>query len=193
MSDTTHPSRHDPHAHPPAENPEIEHEESDVPAGRIAVLLTGLLVGVGLVALILWGAFVFLERQAQRSDVVRSPLVTTPVVPPEPQLQPQPSRDWQQMLAEETQRLNSYGWINQSAGTVHIPIERAIELTLEQGLPVRPDATPLPEGQMPGLDNGYNLDSTGGVTPPTTGGSVDAYIPRSLSAPQPTAPAAIEP
>ncbi|WP_029214579.1 hypothetical protein [Kallotenue papyrolyticum] len=184
----------DQHTHEPqpAENPEIEHEESDVPAGRIATLLIGLLAGVAMVALVLWGAFILLERQAQRSDIVRSPLITTPVVPPEPQLQAVPSRDWQQMLAEETERLNSYGWINQSAGTVHIPIERAMELTLERGLPVRPDATAQPAGQMPGLDNGYNLDSSGGIEPTTPGGSINTYIPRSIPVPQPTAPAAEE-
>lgn len=181
----------DPHLPaPPANNPEVEHEASDVPAGRIAVLLIGLLAGVAIVALGLWGALNLLAARAAQQDVVRSPLIATPVVPPEPRLQPQPSRDWQQMLAEETQRLHSYAWVNQSAGTVRIPIERAIELTLERGLPVRPEAANVPEGELPGLDNGYNLDSTGGVgngVVSDTNGAIDIYIPRSL--PMPSAPA----
>ncbi|MCA1555006.1 MAG: hypothetical protein LC737_11585, partial [Chloroflexi bacterium] len=31
-----------------------------------------------------------------------------------------------------------YGWVDQSAGITHIPIERAMELLLERGLPTRP-------------------------------------------------------
>lgn len=37
-------------------------------------------------------------------------------------------------IAEETEKLESYAWINRRAGTVRIPIERAMELTLERGV-----------------------------------------------------------
>ena len=33
--------------------------------------------------------------------------------------------------------LNGYGWVDKANGVVHIPIERAMQLTLERGLPVR--------------------------------------------------------
>jgi hypothetical protein len=33
--------------------------------------------------------------------------------------------------------LNSYGWVDEEAGVVRIPIDRAMELTLERGLPTR--------------------------------------------------------
>jgi mono/diheme cytochrome c family protein len=38
--------------------------------------------------------------------------------------------------AEELARLNEYGWVDQEAGVAHIPIERAIALVAESGLPV---------------------------------------------------------
>lgn len=38
--------------------------------------------------------------------------------------------------AQEAAQLNSYGWVNQPAGIAHIPIDRAIALLAEQGLPV---------------------------------------------------------
>ena len=41
--------------------------------------------------------------------------------------------------------LNNYTWIDQAAGTVSLPIDRAIELTAQRGLPVRPQ----PGGQAP--------------------------------------------
>ena len=33
--------------------------------------------------------------------------------------------------------LTTYGWVDKNAGTVRIPIDRAKELLLERGLPVR--------------------------------------------------------
>jgi hypothetical protein len=33
--------------------------------------------------------------------------------------------------------LTTYGWMDQNAGVVRLPIERAKELILERGLPVR--------------------------------------------------------
>ena len=42
--------------------------------------------------------------------------------------------------------LESYGWIDKTAGTVHIPIDEAIRLTLERGLPAR-DASAAPDEQ----------------------------------------------
>jgi hypothetical protein len=41
----------------------------------------------------------------------------------------------QEMVTEQEAILNSYGWVDKEAGVVRIPIERAIELTLERGLP----------------------------------------------------------
>ncbi len=34
--------------------------------------------------------------------------------------------------------LYSYGWVDEKAGTVRIPIERAMDLIVQRGLPVRP-------------------------------------------------------
>jgi hypothetical protein len=48
-----------------------------------------------------------------------------------------PQIDLLQKRAQEDAVLNSYGWVDRANGTVRIPIERAIELTAERGLPVR--------------------------------------------------------
>lgn len=54
-------------------------------------------------------------------------------------LNPQPVSgvSYQQVKLEYAERLSTYGWVDRSAGSVHIPIERAIELTAQRGLPVR--------------------------------------------------------
>lgn len=71
-------------------------------------------------------------------------------VPPDPRLQPDPSRDLQGMRAEETATLNSYGWIDRRAGIVQIPIDRAMELLAQRGLPARPQPEqPAPAAPTP--------------------------------------------
>lgn len=39
--------------------------------------------------------------------------------------------------AREHEALTTYGWVDRNAGVVRIPVERAKELVLERGLPVR--------------------------------------------------------
>lgn len=54
-----------------------------------------------------------------------------------PQLQVMPTMDLADFRAKEKAELNTYGWINQTAGVVRIPIARAMDLLLERGLPTR--------------------------------------------------------
>ena len=54
-----------------------------------------------------------------------------------PRLQIVPAADLASFRSREEAELNSYGWINRTAGVVRIPIERAMELVLERGLPTR--------------------------------------------------------
>ena len=57
---------------------------------------------------------------------------------PAPALQVKPQVDLQTYRARAEHDLNSYGWIDQAHGVVKIPIERAMNLLLARGLPVRP-------------------------------------------------------
>ena len=49
--------------------------------------------------------------------------------------------------AAARERLHSYGWVDRKAGTIHIPIERAIELQLADAKAPKPAA--VPESQKP--------------------------------------------
>jgi hypothetical protein len=44
----------------------------------------------------------------------------------------------------EEQQLHSYGWVDQSAGSVHIPIDQAMQLIAERGLPTTPRTGTVP-------------------------------------------------
>jgi hypothetical protein len=55
---------------------------------------------------------------------------------PGPQLQISPRLDLHYFRAQEDKQLTNYAWVDRSAGVVRVPIERAMELVLERGLPV---------------------------------------------------------
>src|ERR1043165_4858623 len=54
---------------------------------------------------------------------------------PAPRLQTSPQGDLASFSNAENKRLSTFGWASRDRHTVHIPIERAIELTRERGLP----------------------------------------------------------
>ncbi|MBA3949929.1 MAG: hypothetical protein H0X44_08305 [Acidobacteria bacterium] len=58
-------------------------------------------------------------------------------LPPEPRLLIDEPTNLRTFRATEAQTLEHYGFIDQAAGTVHIPIDRAKDLLLERGLPAR--------------------------------------------------------
>jgi len=56
---------------------------------------------------------------------------------PGPRLQVVPEADLATMRMRDEEELNRYGWIDKQAGLVQIPLERAIQLIAQRGLPVR--------------------------------------------------------
>lgn len=59
---------------------------------------------------------------------------TSVQLPPEPRLEQNPERDGTRIVAEATERVEGYGWVQQRDGIAHIPIERSMELLLEKGI-----------------------------------------------------------
>ena len=67
----------------------------------------------------------------------RIELGAAPEQTPYPRLQISPPLDLQEFRAREEIELNTYGWIDRTAGVVRIPIDRAMDLVLQRGFPVR--------------------------------------------------------
>lgn len=55
----------------------------------------------------------------------------------EPALQPDPVTDLRVFQQTQEETLTSYGWVDKANNVVRLPIDRAMELVIEQGLPVR--------------------------------------------------------
>jgi hypothetical protein len=63
---------------------------------------------------------------------------------PQPRLLIKPGASLADLRAAENSDLNSYGWIDRGSGIARIPIDRAMQLLLERGLPdVGAGQTPL--------------------------------------------------
>ena len=140
-------------------NPETVHEERDVNVRAILMFGLFLLVSAIIIHIALWGFFRFLENQRAKQDPRPSPVAgQRPTKFPQPQLQPNPVEDVARMRAREAEQLHKYGWVNKQAGVAHIPIERAMELVVQRGLPSR-QAQPQAQGAPAGTE------SSGGEKP----------------------------
>jgi hypothetical protein len=64
-----------------------------------------------------------------------TPGVPAPNMSPAPDLQVASSLDYQEMRAAEEAQLHSYRWVDREAGIAAIPIERAMEILAQRGLP----------------------------------------------------------
>lgn len=61
---------------------------------------------------------------------------------PEPRLQVRPFEDVAKMRAADRPFLEEYGWVDEKAGTVHIPVDEALKIVARRGLPARPQPAP---------------------------------------------------
>ena len=118
------------------EHPE-RHEHQDVNARTVALSGGVLLLTVGVVLVLM---IALLAYWASRPAGSVGPLANVRVEPEEPRLQVSPAQDLVKMRQSEDAVLHSYGWVDQKAGVVRIPIERAMALVVERGLPARNEA-----------------------------------------------------
>lgn len=122
------------------------HEPNDVQVAPIfAVALLVILLAISL-HLALWVFFRASLRPEPTPAAAFAPMnapvqrpagLPTATVAPLPDRLPVRPEDQQQLQAQEEQRLHSYGWVDQGQGIVHIPIDAAIDLIVERGLPTR--------------------------------------------------------
>ena len=115
----------------------VDHETSDVNIRAIFGFALGLTVTALIVGLAVWVLFRYFDARESRTVFTQYPLATEARVPPEPRLQTNPREDLGNLRAREDQTLTSYGWVDKNAGVVRIPIERAMQLVVERGLPAR--------------------------------------------------------
>lgn len=158
-----------------------EHErnrpDQDLNLKGVLLFTTGIILLIVVAAAAMYFFTVGVRDRDRARDAEPTPILQQAVdegiqlVPPSPRLQPQPGAttglvdrglrpDWEtapnvemrRFLAAEEAELNSYGWVDQGNGIARVPIDRAIEMIVEQGLPATsPQRTADNSGQE-GLD-----------------------------------------
>jgi hypothetical protein len=96
------------------------------------------LVVVLVITAMLISAWLLLPHYRQQGEIANappSPLAFVKGATPAPHLQYNPTQDLSALRAREQKQLSGYGWVDRSAGIVHIPIDRAMRLIAEKGIP----------------------------------------------------------
>jgi hypothetical protein len=160
------------------------YERTDASVVGIAVFMTSLLIFVAVIGLLCYGIGKVFNSHMNAEDGPNSKWTKTADIrqlgnlPSNPEMQnkveemtqsfPTPrllvddgDQDVADLHAREALLLENYSWVDQSKGKVRIPIERAMELIAQRGLPVAPtvQTSPLMTG-----------DSKPTVTVPLTNG-----------------------
>jgi len=136
------------------------YERQDMTPQSVFAFLISLFVGGVIVYFIVWGLYHFMDarqraRQRQQSPLVKQVETDTRIVSPdeikkfpEPRLERNERIEINDFRLKEEQTLNSYGWVDQKAGVVRVPIERAMQLVAERGLPTTPKAGTIPPSEV---------------------------------------------
>ena len=131
-------------------NPDVAHEHTDVPVAPVAWFVVGLFVFGVAVAALMGGLFTYFDQRERTAEPPASPLARRGAerLPPEPRLQvapgfgvrrednswinlerlPEPQSEYRVLREIWDNELKNYEWVNQTAGTVRIPIEEAKRL-----------------------------------------------------------------
>jgi hypothetical protein len=104
--------------------------------GQLALYSAILVIIAGLLGTALWYGFVFYPVNVVLASEPARPLFKPAVYDTMPALPAELADRYDQWKADQFKLLDSYGWVDKPQGVAHIPIDKAIELLAEQGLPL---------------------------------------------------------
>jgi hypothetical protein len=143
-------------------NPETSFEPEDLSARGVFAFMIGLAITGLAIYFIIIGMYKFLDDYERKQSAAASPLasgdgVTARYIPYHPNqgdsvsqtfkengaplLEHDERGQFKDFLLKQEDQLNSYGWVDQQAGVAHIPIEHAMDLLVQRGLPVLPQGS----------------------------------------------------
>jgi len=126
--------------------PAHAHEKTDANVKAVSLFALSLVVMVVVVGAVSAVYYYYLSKNWPHVGTATAPMPDPSQVPPAPQLQTSPQQDLKRMREYEEQRLRTAGWIDRQAGVTHIPIEQAMDLVAQRGLPWKATpAAPSPE------------------------------------------------
>ena len=172
------------HAHGGLINPQAAHESSDISIKGVIWFAVVLFATAVLIEGAMYGMFIVLDKVEVKNDPYVTPVdYTQGQLPPQPRLQTTPWEDLHQFVHGEQDYLDSYGWVDEGTGQIHIPIERAKELLLQRGIPARAAGNGAPVDQREGTHFAATGEASGGRDLPA--GQADRSSPDAAAEPAP--------
>jgi hypothetical protein len=141
-----------------------DYERSDIGVSGVVYFLIGLAVALVVSYFVVDGLYDYLNHRMEAEQPAVSPLIAnaekdTRRIPqqykdneyekylkegfPSPQLEVNERTELNDERLREEQTLSTYDYVDKNAGTVRIPIDRAMELVAQRGLPTRTQASDL--------------------------------------------------
>lgn len=116
------------------------YERSD--ADPRPLVLAGFVLALLLIGSLAVSAWLSQETESEiLGEESANPVRSLRTPPTGPELQAVPARELEQQLAWEEHMLTGTEWIDSVNGVVRIPVARAIELSLQEGFPVRTETS----------------------------------------------------
>jgi hypothetical protein len=143
------------------ENDPGAYEHEDLSPRGVIYFMVGLAVLVVILYLIVFGMYRFLDSYEQAHQPAMSPMVAPQADTrsmtsentqtfPEPRLEENERTQLRQIVEDQDARLATYNWVDKDKGVVQIPIDRAMDLLVERGLPVRSENARAENGRQQG-------------------------------------------
>jgi hypothetical protein len=104
---------------------------------RLAIYTFPLLVVAAVAVGALWYFLITAPNNLLQTSDPPQPLVDNPLLAEMPRLPDDVAASIDHYRNKQLLRLHSFGWVDREAGVGHIPIDEAIKLLAEQGLPTR--------------------------------------------------------
>lgn len=137
-----------------------DYEREDMSSRSVMYFMAGLAIFAALIYVIVFGMYRFLDTYEKAHQPAVSPLVTpqadTRTVTtedtksfPQPRLEENERTQLSNVIEDQDRKLDTYDWVDKDQGIVKIPIERAMDLIVERGLPVRPENANAAQSSAP--------------------------------------------
>ena len=110
-----------------------ERRDANIPALLKFALGLALLIAVTLVAM-KWTFSIFDKLMPLGAPA--APFEQSRQLPPSPMIQAAPHMELKDYCAAQQKNVEGYAWVDQQQGTVRIPVDLAMNLILEKGLPI---------------------------------------------------------
>ena len=114
-------------------------ERSDMNAGAVAALGVGLMATLAVIVLAAsWIQLELVGAPARTGAIVSEAAAPTNISRAVPRLETVSGETLARVRASDRERLNSYAWVNRDDGIARIPIDVAMEVIVQRGLPSDP-------------------------------------------------------